>query len=394
MSQAALQRDIRLDVLRGLALLIIFIDHVPGNVFSRVTPQAFGFADAAEAFVLIAGLSSYYAFAPQFERLGTWRASFTVFSRVWQLYVMHLALVAMVFGVSAFAARRFGDPNYLEAMALDVFLADPAEAIVGMVTLTFQPNFLDILPLYIVLLLFFPAILLLSRLHWLAPLALSVALYVVVQKTAWNLPNMQASRVWYFNPFAWQILFVIGVTIAHLRSTGRLAIPARQVITGLAGTIVLLSFLATGPWRQIPQLANFVLLPDAWLPIADKTNLSPIRLVDALAKAWLIGALFTTSLPGPIGRALAVGGRHSLPVFVLGLVLSVIGAVIIKETGFDLLIQVAVIGGGIALMLVFALLLDWQRQGQARPRFDPSSPRIVNDPVKTLTTPVPHQGGA
>ena len=44
------------DVFRGLALLMIFIDHIPGNVLSLIAKisRNFGFSDAAEIFVLLA----------------------------------------------------------------------------------------------------------------------------------------------------------------------------------------------------------------------------------------------------------------------------------------------------------------------------------------------------
>jgi hypothetical protein len=47
------QRDPRIDVLRGFALLTIFVDHVPGNILGMLTLRNFGFADAAD---LVPGL--------------------------------------------------------------------------------------------------------------------------------------------------------------------------------------------------------------------------------------------------------------------------------------------------------------------------------------------------
>ncbi len=222
MGSPAPSRDVRLDVLRGLALLIIFVDHIPGMILAGVTPQAFGYADAAEAFVLIAGLSAYQAYSRKMDEAGALRGALPVFNRVWQLYVTHLALVLLVFGIAAWAARTFGDPNYLEALALDTFTNDPGLAAFGVMTLTFQPNYLDILPLYIVLLAALPFVLLALRVHWALPLGLSAGLYALGQMTGLNLPNMQASRVWFFNPLTWQFIFVLGVVVAHLSARGAL----------------------------------------------------------------------------------------------------------------------------------------------------------------------------
>lgn len=361
-------RDVRLDMLRGLALLIIFIDHIPGIIFSGMTPQAFGYADAAEAFVLIAGISAYHAYNARMGEVGFVRGSLPILNRVWQLYVTHLALVVLVAGIAAYAARRFADPNYLEAMGFDIFLADPALAIVGVVTLTFLPNYLDILPLYMVALGLLPLVLLAMRVNVAIPLALSFGLYVAAQATGVNLPNIQASRVWFFNPFAWQFLFVAGVALAHLGASGALdRFFARkrllQAVTLLAAAYVLLSLVSVAPWRQIPDLANFRLIDPNDLPVADKTNLSPLRLVDAFAKAWLIAALVPRAA-GWLSRwpfaLLAIAGRQSLPVFVLGLVLSTVAGIVIKEGGYAVSLQAAVVLVGAGLMLAFAAMLDWQ----------------------------------
>lgn len=368
MGAPAPTRDVRLDVLRGLALLIIFIDHIPGVIFAGMTPQAFGYADAAEAFVLIAGLSAYQAYSRKFDEVGAVRASLPIFNRVWQLYVTHLALVVLVIGIASYAARRFGDPNYLESLALDVFVADPGLAVYGVVTLTFLPNFLDILPLYVVLLAGLPLALLALRLHWSVPLAASFALYLAAQFTGFNLPNMQASRVWFFNPFAWQFIFVLGVVIAHLSAAGKLEwLWARHrlvaSITAAAGAYALFSMFSVAPWRQMPAFANLILIDPADLPVADKTNLSALRLVDALAKAWLLAVLIPRSaawLESAPARLLANAGRQSLPVFVLGLVLSTIGSIVVREGGFTYGVQTAVVVSGVAILLAFGALLDWQ----------------------------------
>jgi hypothetical protein len=360
-------------MLRGMALVIIFITHIPGLVFAGLTPRAFGFADAAEAFVLLAGLAAYFAYAPTFlhGEIGVARmarGSFPIFTRVWQLYITHVALVLLVTGILAYAAQRFGDPDYLESGGLDILLSAPADAVRGIVTLTFLPHFLDILPLYILFLAGMPLVLLALRLHWMVPLAASLALYGWTQVTWVNIPNINASSVWFFNPFAWQILFVTGIVVAHLGATGRLdALFARRglvrAITALALLYVIFTFLAAGPWRQIASLANVEVLDIALLPLVDKTNLTPLRLLDAFAKFWLLAVLIKRSAPWLASlpaRVLILAGRHSLPVFVLGLVLSTIATVITKETAYVLWVQALVVLAGTALMIGFAGLLDWQ----------------------------------
>src|SRR6266853_3501877 len=66
-----------IDFWRGLALLMIFIDHVPENVFQHVTQKNFGFSDAAELFVFLSGVSVALAYGTRFfegETVGAVRA--------------------------------------------------------------------------------------------------------------------------------------------------------------------------------------------------------------------------------------------------------------------------------------------------------------------------------
>src|SRR5437667_9609669 len=55
-------RDLRLDLFRGLALLLIFLDHIPSNVISWVTVRNYGFSDATEIFIFISGYANAYVY--------------------------------------------------------------------------------------------------------------------------------------------------------------------------------------------------------------------------------------------------------------------------------------------------------------------------------------------
>ena len=88
-------RENRIDLIRGLSLLMIFVGHA-NFVFSEVFAQARGFADASELFVLMAGMSAglaYYAFGERFSVLGAARRTSR---RALKLYGVHLALLALL----------------------------------------------------------------------------------------------------------------------------------------------------------------------------------------------------------------------------------------------------------------------------------------------------------
>jgi hypothetical protein len=93
----ASRRDARVDFFRGLALMFIFIDHVKENALQYVTMQNFGFADAAEVFVALAGYASFLAYTRVFDRQGWWAGLVKIASRISKLYLAHtLFLIACV----------------------------------------------------------------------------------------------------------------------------------------------------------------------------------------------------------------------------------------------------------------------------------------------------------
>lgn len=357
-------RDARLDFFRGLALLMIFINHMPGNVFTHATLANLGFSDAAEVFVILAGMAATFAYGSVFARDGALAGTVAVLARMRRLYVTHLVLFLFAASILAFAATRFGDPMYLEAMGFDVFVQNTPAAILRAVTLTYLPPYIDILPLYIVLIGTMPLVLLLLRLHPLAPLAVSGAVYGAARWLGLNLPNYPDTLSWYFNPLAWQLLFVIGATVAHLHRIGRWRMPLPGLVTALSAGYLAFALAWAAPWRDLPAFANLTLLPDGLLPPVDKTNLSLLRLLNVLAQVWLVSVLLrrdSALVHGLVGRPFVVMGRNSLEVFAFGTVLAIAGSVVLKETAYVLAVQVAFTGAGFVAMIAQAWAIEWWR---------------------------------
>jgi len=112
------ERDFRLDFCRGLALIIIFIDHVPGNPVANWTLRNFGFCDAAEVFVLISGISTYLAFASKLDRLGL-RACAKAVARRWStIYLAHLLLLMSLYAAATLVSRHFLTADYVAFLKL------------------------------------------------------------------------------------------------------------------------------------------------------------------------------------------------------------------------------------------------------------------------------------
>src|SRR6202140_714818 len=210
-----MSRDLRLDFFRGVSLIFIFIDHIPENILSYFTLEAVGFFDAAEVFIFISGFAAALAYGRRLIQKGALYATAQVLRRAWQLYVAHIFLFVLFIAEVSYTAAVFKNPMYNEEMRVADFLDEPHVAVIKALLLEFQPTFLDILPLYIVMLVIFPVILLGMRRHWLFVLVPSAILYVIVQIFDVSVPAYPEGHVWYFNPLAWQFLFVAGAVLGN-----------------------------------------------------------------------------------------------------------------------------------------------------------------------------------
>ncbi len=207
------ERDLRLDLFRGVALWLIFLDHIPGNILNWFTIRNYGFSDATEIFIFISGYTAAFVYGRAMRERGMLIASARVLRRAWQIYVAHIFLFTIFMAEIAYVAATFDNPLYAEEMNILDFLKQPDVTIFQALLLKFKPVNMDVLPLYIALLLFFPPMLwMLLRQPGFA-LAGSALVYVLAWNFDWNLPAYP-NGVWFFNPFAWQLLFVFGAWCA------------------------------------------------------------------------------------------------------------------------------------------------------------------------------------
>src|SRR5580704_9807253 len=152
---APVVRDLRLDLFRGLALWLIFLDHIPSNVVSWVTIRNYGFSDATEIFVFISGYTAAFVYGRAMRERGALVAGARILRRVWQIYVAHVFLFVIYMAEIAYVSARFANPLYKEEMGIFDFLTKPDVTLVQALLLKFKPVNMDVLPLYIVLLLGF-----------------------------------------------------------------------------------------------------------------------------------------------------------------------------------------------------------------------------------------------
>jgi hypothetical protein len=362
------QRDLRLDFFRGLALWLIFVDHIPRNVVNWYTLRNYGFSDAAEVFVFISGYTAAYVYARAMRDRGFVTAAVRILKRVWQLYVAHVFLFVIFFAQISYVARTFVNPLFTEEMNVVELLRRPEVALPHALLLQFKPANMDILPVYIVLLFVFPPVLWCMLRAPSATLLASAVLYAAAWQFGWNFPSFPAGS-WVINPLCWQLLFVLGAWCA-VQGRDRLAPLIRSPVVLAAATVYLIfAFLIVQSWYR-PWLA--VYKPDwlhAFLYPIDKTNLDVLRLAHFLALAAITVRLIPrdwSAFQSPLLRPAILCGQHSLEIFCLGIFLSFAGHFVLTEISGRIPMQILVSAAGIAIMCAVALLITWYEMIEKR----------------------------
>ncbi|WP_413852144.1 OpgC family protein [Albidovulum sp.] len=369
------RRDARIDVLRGIALVMIFVNHVPGTLFEYATSRNFGFSDAAEGFVFLSGLSAVLAYAGGLAARPLWPGVRRIWKRAWTLYLVHLMVTFWALAIVA-ATLRYGGTGTLFAKDNFQFLvSDPIGVLVGLPVLGHQFGYVNILPLYAALLLAAPAMIM-AAVRWpRATLAASAALWAAAGLTHFDLPNLPLPGGWFFNPFAWQLLFVLGILTGVALKRGARFVPVNRGLALAAGAYLLLA-LVWLKWPALQAQGNAML---GWAAAQgvpnlirdfDKTYISVPRLLHFLSLAYVLSVLpwlrgFCESRPM---APFALLGRHALPVFALGTILSFAvraAKEIAGEAPFA--VDAMLIGSGIAAMLVFAAVLEFSRKAGMAP---------------------------
>jgi hypothetical protein len=360
---AAGERELRLDLFRGLALWLIFVDHLPPNILTWFTIRNYGFSDATEIFIFISGYTAAFVYGRAMLEAGFVVATARIMRRVWQIYVAHVFLFTIFLAEISYVATNFNNPLYSEEMGIMDFLKQPDVTIIQALLLRFRPVNMDVLPLYIVLMLFLPLILWLMKWRPDVSLALSAALYALTWQFDWYL-SAYPNGTWFFNPFAWQLLFVFGAWCALGGAVRMSRILSSRITMWVCFAYLLAAFFVTLTWH-IPQLSFLMPKPlEQWMYPISKTDLDVLRFAHFLALAAITVRFLPrdwSGLKSPWLRPLILCGQHSLEIFCLGVFLAFAGHFVLTEisggAGLHFLISVA----GIVIMSGMAWVISWYK---------------------------------
>lgn len=352
-------RDARIDFFRGLALIIIFMNHTPHNVVSEITPSRWGFSDAAEIFVFCSGLAAAIAYGRLYDRRGVLMTSARIAQRCWQIYWAHVCLFLLIVALLVICDRTFASGGeFVKSLNLTALFDQRAEsAWAGLVTLTYVPNGFDILPMYLVLLALLPIVLMLRNASLAAVFVFVAGLWFISANLA--LPaEPWSTRAWFFNPFAWQLIFFLGFAFAR----GWIPAPPVDHRLILAAAAFVLISIPFAYWPLIDAVPGFKAIHKTYAPFAVKTDLGALRIAHFLCCAYLAYALagpLGRNLTGPLVNGICTMGRQALSVFLVGSVLAVIGGIVFKLAGQTVLTSAIVNIGGIYLLYATAQCAAW-----------------------------------
>ncbi len=349
-------RDLRLDLYRGIALWLIFLGHVPGTIFNRIAPWNYGFSDPAEVFIFVSGYANAYVYGRVMEQRGFLVAGAQIMRHVFKTYVAQVFLFVILIGEVFWLSQ--GSHGFDDAANIRILHERPDESLLAVMQLKFMPVNMDVLPLYIVVLGVSPLMLWLLRQAPAVALAMAGAIYTSANLLGLNFPSFPHGH-WYFNPLAWQLLFVIGAWCGLGAADWVWALVRSRLAVIVAAVYALSVFAIFIGWDGL-NLGTVV--PDWAAHAFGKTNLGVLRLVHFLALAMVVDWLIPSDWPrltSRFVRPLILCGQHSLEVFCLGVTLAFAGEVAVVGVPGSLVVRLMVSVTGIALMVGAGALLSW-----------------------------------
>jgi hypothetical protein len=345
-------RDLRIDVCRGIALWWIFLDHVPNNIGSWLTPRNYGFCDAAEIFMFISGVTCALAYGRARQREGWGGMIGRSLRRGWDIYTAFLVLTL----ACAILVYLAGSDQLADESNTRVLLEHPGASLAHAAILQYRAVNTDVLPVFVIYHVSFAPLLWLLLRAPNATLGASLLLYVLVHIFGWSVPAWP-NGVWFFNPLAWQLLIVLGAWCVIEGEKIRPWATSRPVLI-LAVLYLVFSLvlaLSAGIKPLVPQAWTNLLFP------LDKSNLSPFRLMHFLALAivvlWFVPQDWR-GLSTPVMRCARCCGENSLPIYCLGVLLALASHLTPLDISGRLAMQIALSLAGILVMIVVARLLN------------------------------------
>jgi hypothetical protein len=364
---AARSLDLRVDLLRGFANWFLFLDHIPHNVVNLITLRNFGFTGATDVFVFVTGYAAAIFFGRMALERGFVVTATRMLRRLWQLYAAYVVLFVIYIDIVSNVAAQYATTEIIDEYNVIGIVDHPIRTLMHGLMLQAKPLNLDVLQLFVALLAMFPPMLWVMLRRPNLALAGSIALYVASRVFDWSLPSFPTGT-WYFNPFCWQLLSVLGAWFALSGPKLTFTLQRLPLLRAAAATYLVFALVVTLA-AHVPALA--ARLPDFGisLSVSDKENLASYRVVHLLALALLFTyfvprdwAPLRSKLLQPVMKC----GEEWLTSFCVGVFLSFAAHFILITGPNSIAMQVLVSVSGIAMMTAIAYYISWSRRQDGR----------------------------
>jgi len=355
------------DFWRGLALVEIFLNHIPGIYYSRFTHANYSISDSADLFVFLAGWAVRYVVGQPGRQQSLAYLLLRLGGRALTLYAAQIMITMIAIAMLATVALWRDNPLLLEWHNAAAVFQDPVPAHIGLALITHQLGYFDILPLYVVLMIMAPGFALIDRYAPHLVLPVSLLIYGVTLGFHIAIPTWPVDGEWFFNPLAWQLVFVLGFVLARDDGLGAFAQRHITLIRLLALPVVAFSFYVArhDVWPDpttLPEPKLFFML--------SKTYVTPPRIIQFLALIAVISVAFPyirRFVPWLV-NFLSMFGRNSLYVFCVGSLLSLTGQIVRFLYQGNIYSDTAVLICGVAIMALTAWLPEWRENIGTRSR--------------------------
>jgi hypothetical protein len=353
------------DFWRGLALIFIFLNHIPGLYYSHFTHAGYSLSDSADLFVFLAGWALRYVVGRPGRQQPAWYLVLRLGGRALTLYAAQIMITMIAIAMLAGVALWTDNPLLLEWHNAAAVFHDPVPTHIGLALLTHQLGYFDILPLYVVLMVMAPGFALIDRYAPNLVLPVSLVIYGVTLGFQISVPTWPVEGEWFFNPLAWQLVLVLGFVLAREDGIGGFARRHLFPIRLVALPIVIFGVfvMVRGWWPDpttVPQPKLFFLL--------SKTFVTPPRIIQFLALIAVVSLAYPTikRFASWLVGFLSMLGRNSLYVFCVGSILSLSGQIVRFLYKGNIYVDTAVVICGIAIMALTAWLPEWRESIKAR----------------------------
>ena len=330
------RRDLRIDMLRGIALVMMVIAHTEIlSVVNIFTWERFGLTTGAEGFVILSGFMLCMLNRQRLQKEALLTVSWTLLRRAGKIYLVNLVIILLMIALSrlplinTFEVTHFVDRYSGTAWALFPSTPQIKETWFNIILyLQIGPHQTQILGLYICLLLISPLFMALlngGKVLWL--ILISVAGYVSYH--FWPARLTVAEFEFAFPLLAWQFIFVLGMCCGwykdELMSLARTR-AGQSLIALLVIYALVMMFIAqnhTNPF--MPRALLMEIIPPAdfnwfYYHFAAKNSLGPCRVLNDFSLMLLVYLVLTFCWK-PIARALGWFliplGQHSLYTFIV-----------------------------------------------------------------------------